>query len=170
MLISLTSPSSTSNTNATNISPSIVGGKAASLSKLYTIPQLQNQNVVVVPQSYALSTAFFQPWVDEIISWITNNNNDDDDEFAPLMKIIDGKNTTATIDNSDDDDDQLLKETCQKLKSKCMTLPLTQSQQQTLHTLQNIISTSFNYKLAAVRSSSVEEDGTADEGASEVRD
>ncbi|KAL7453253.1 hypothetical protein ACHAWC_004916 [Mediolabrus comicus] len=163
MLISLTSPSPSSNANdTTNISPSIVGGKAASLSKLYTIPQLQNQNVVVVPKSYALSTAFFQPWVDEIVSWITNNESggDDDGEFAVLMKIIDGKNTTATIDNNnDDDDDRLLKETCQKLKSKCMTLPLTQSQQQTLHTLQNIISTSFNYKLAAVRSSSVEEDG-----------
>ena len=66
--------------------------------------------------------------------------------------IIDGKNTT-------DNDDQLLKETCQKLKSKCMTLPLTPSQQQTLQSLQNIISKSFNYKLAAIRSSSVEEDG-----------
>lgn len=76
--------------------------------------------------------------------------------FAPLMKSIDGKNTTA-IDTKDDD--RILKETCQKLKSKCMTLPLTPSQQQTLQTLQNIIVTSFNYKLASVRSSSVEEDG-----------
>ena len=115
MLISLTS-SSSSNTNATNISPSTVGGKAASLSQLYTIPQLQNHNVVV-PKSYALSTAFFQPWVDEIVSWITNNNNNG--EFAPLMKIIDGNNTTNTTIDNNDDDDRLLKEACQKLKSKC---------------------------------------------------
>ena len=127
MLISLTNPSvSTAATTA--------GGKAASLSKLAAVSGLQNH----VPKSYALSTSFFQPWIDAIVS-VSND----------YPRLLHGTIT----------DPKELEQACQHLKSQCMTLPLTNSQQTALNELSNIISTQFAHSLAAVRSSAIEEDG-----------
>ncbi|KAL9178930.1 hypothetical protein ACHAXT_011903 [Thalassiosira profunda] len=52
MIVHLTSASDDEATTAS------VGGKASSLAKLYAIAKLQDH----VPKSYALSTAFFEPW------------------------------------------------------------------------------------------------------------
>ena len=134
MLISLTNPSSS--TAATTAS---VGGKAASLAKLSGVTGLQNH----VPKSYALSTSFFQPWVDAILT----NNSSSSNDYTRLL-------------NGDITETKELEEACQKLKSQCMTLPLTTSQQTALKELSNIISTQFAHSLAAVRSSAIEEDGT----------
>ena len=129
MLISLT--------NDTAATTASVGGKAASLSKLAAVSTAGLQNHV--PKSYALSTSFFQPWIDAIVTSASN-------DYTRLL-------------NGDITNPNQLEEACQHLKSQCMTLSLTTSQQTALNELSNIISTQFAHSLAAVRSSAIEEDG-----------
>ena len=93
-----------------------------------------------MPKSYALSTTFFQPWIDDIVTL-------SDDNY--YTRILTGDIT----------DPKELEAACRYLKSKCMTLPLTKSQQTALNELSSIISTQFAHNLAAVRSSAIEEDG-----------
>lgn len=70
MLLSLTSSSSSDSR-----SPSVVGGKAASLAKLCAIPQLSSH----VPKSFALTVEFFEPWVK-----ITRHESNNKQEALPL--------------------------------------------------------------------------------------
>ena len=69
MIVSLTS------SHSTETGPTSVGGKASSLAKLYTIQGLKDN----VPNSYALSTSFFQPWMDQLntdgVSEISDEEN-----------------------------------------------------------------------------------------------
>eukprot|EP00581_Thalassiosira_minuscula_P020085 CAMPEP_0183718270 /NCGR_PEP_ID=MMETSP0737-20130205/11576_1 /TAXON_ID=385413 /ORGANISM="Thalassiosira miniscula, Strain CCMP1093" /LENGTH=917 /DNA_ID=CAMNT_0025947801 /DNA_START=170 /DNA_END=2923 /DNA_ORIENTATION=+ len=63
MIVLLTSSSSSPTTGKEEAtSTKSIGGKASSLAKLSTIQGLQAN----VPKSYALSTAFFRPWIDQL--------------------------------------------------------------------------------------------------------
>lgn len=63
MLLSLTPSSTSTNEEKDDVTnPGIVGGKAASIAKLLAIPQLLSH----VPTSYALTSDFFQPWVERV--------------------------------------------------------------------------------------------------------
>lgn len=130
MLIPLTSTANDNASSATDTA--VVGGKASSLAKLYRIPALHDY----VPKSYALSTAFFEPWMD----------------------IITRSSDYDLISNNSKDDNEL-KRICDKLKETCVTIPLNTLQQQTLSELSHMITNEFNHRLAAVRSSATEEDG-----------
>jgi pyruvate,water dikinase len=47
----------------------VVGGKAASLARLYSIPHLAPH----VPKSFVLTVDFFQPWIDQLLSKENDN-------------------------------------------------------------------------------------------------
>jgi hypothetical protein len=81
-----------------------VGGKAASLARLYKIPPLKNH----ATQSYALSTSFFQPWGMDVIT------------------------ASAEYDECQSDGISLsdLEAACSMVKQKCQILPLSPQQQE----------------------------------------
>eukprot|EP00121_Abeoforma_whisleri_P014999 Awhi_evm1s13827 len=110
----------------------LVGGKAASLWKLYSSPGLTNH----VPPAFALTVEFFESWTDEIISgceWQKLNGESSHIEVSEVIKL------------------------CNQIKEKCKTLPLSQNQEMTLRKLrEEMVSWGT---LAAVRSSTPEEDG-----------
>ena len=108
-----------------------VGGKGASLSRLYKISALRNH----APTSFALSTEFFKPWLDILIS--TN-------EYVECQK--------------DDISAGSLEAACNKMKQKCDTIPLNSDQQSAIEEIITKME-QFNHGLAAVRSSAIEEDG-----------
>ena len=81
MLLSLTSSSSATTVEEAPVAktnPKVVGGKAASLAKLYTIAELKAN----VPISYALTVDFFEPW----IMILRNEYPRDEDNCAQLQK------------------------------------------------------------------------------------
>jgi len=109
-----------------------VGGKAASLMKLYSTPGISDH----VPNGSALSVDFFAPWVEQVVAteaWST----------AETL-LCTGEAPAA----------------CEKLKEIARGLPLSGEQQQVLESLGADIST-WPGKLAAVRSSCPEEDGAS---------
>eukprot|EP00804_Cyclotella_cryptica_P029066 CCRYP_005271-RA/>CCRYP_005271-RA protein AED:0.03 eAED:0.03 QI:55/1/1/1/1/1/3/1252/583 len=120
-------------TDPSDASAAIVGGKAASLARLYKIPSLQPH----APLSYALTTAFFRPWL-EILK--TSN------------EYIECQNDGISQDR--------LEVVCNGLKLSCKTLPLDAAQDRALKEMSSKIEQDFKHGLAAVRSSAVEEDGT----------
>ena len=70
-LVSLTAESPTTTTTTTRTAPHRVGGKAASLAKLFAIEGLAATATTtpgrsVVPQAYALTVDFFQAWIAQI--------------------------------------------------------------------------------------------------------
>jgi len=71
MIVPLTSSSSSSPLEGGATSTSSVGGKASSLAKLYAIQDLHDN----VPKSYALSTAFFRPWMDQLKIDVTSDES-----------------------------------------------------------------------------------------------
>lgn len=109
-----------------------VGGKAASLARLYKIPALRNH----APKSYALSTAFFKPWLDILTT---------SREFVECQQ--DGISPAS------------LEAACSQLKQKCATIALNSDQEIVLKDMSTKIEQEFNKGLASVRSSAVEEDG-----------
>ena len=131
MIVPLTKADAAAETTTT----AAVGGKASSLAKLYSIAALREH----VPKSYALSTAFFQPWMDIIKK---------------------GNGYSRLITSSSSTDTKAIEKACEELKQICLDLPLNASQEQSLKDLSNKIATEFNHDLAAVRSSAIEEDGS----------
>ena len=117
---------------ADTASAKLVGGKGASLSRLYKISALQNH----APKSFALSTEFFKPWLDIITSTT---------EYAVCQK--------------DSDSGGSLEVACKKLKQNCHTIPLNFSQHSAINDIATKMD-HFLHGLAAVRSSAVDEDGT----------
>ena len=109
-----------------------VGGKAASLARLYKIPALQNH----APKSYALSTTFFKPWLDVLTT---------SREFVECQR--------------DDLSPATLEAACSQLKQKCATIALNSEQEILLNDMSMKIEQEFNHGLASVRCSAVEEDG-----------
>ncbi|KAL3774920.1 hypothetical protein ACHAWO_004006 [Cyclotella atomus] len=110
-----------------------VGGKAASLSRLYKIPSLQNH----APKSYALSTVFFQPWLDILTA------------SADYMECQREDLPTVSLEVE-----------CNKLKEECSKILMNPDQEKALKDISTIIEKEFNHGLAAVRSSAIEEDGS----------
>jgi phosphoenolpyruvate synthase/pyruvate phosphate dikinase len=145
MLVSLTD--STSSSSDTTTSPSRVGGKGASLAKLYSIKGLSKY----VPKSFALTVDFFQPWINEMK--LSNN-------FKLLL--------TALLGNNNDDDERNVAADaatllCKKLQEESYDLTLSKEQTVVIQKLVNEMNNSDSWNapnLAAVRSSAPEEDGT----------
>ena len=142
MLVSLTSGSA----ELLPPPPSLVGGKASSLARLFAIPSLAAAHVAVVPASYALSVDFFRPWIDAIAA----------------------SEAYAAASGSTASNDDHVRQLCAKLKAMCTDLPLSDDQRAALDQLKSIMMSSSwsgigknNNKLAAVRSSAPEEDGAA---------
>jgi pyruvate,water dikinase len=104
----------------------IIGGKAASLVDLYNADGVSEH----VPGGFALSSAFFQPWVDVITA---------SEAWKKAGPQPNG-------------------ESCAALKALVTTLATTPEQAKELQTLREAIDT-WPGKMAAVRSSAPEEDG-----------
>ena len=148
MLVSLTSSGSATAPPP----PSLVGGKASSLARLFAIPSLGTAHAV--PASYALSVEFFRPWIDAIVSSAA---------YDAALRGITAASGSATASNNDH-----VQQLCAKLKAMCIALPLSDDQRAALDELKSIMMSSSwsgigknNNKLAAVRSSAPEEDGAA---------
>lgn len=131
MLVSLTDTT----TGGTPPSVNLVGGKAASLAKLYSTPGLSQH----VPKSFALTVDFFRPWIDTITTT---------KEFREARDVIE----------SDGDASDAI-EKCNLLKNLCHTIPFSFEQRTIITQLQSEMK-SLPIGLAAVRSSAPEEDGT----------
>jgi hypothetical protein len=109
-----------------------VGGKAASLARLYKIPLLKDH----APVSFALTTEFFRSWIEELAQISEYVECQDDDTSSERLDML-----------------------CSKLKEKCKTIRLNESQEQALKELSTKIDQQFKHGLAAVRSSAIGEDG-----------
>lgn len=108
-----------------------VGGKSASLMKLYSTESLAEH----VPGGYALSVDFFNPWVDKVMASAVWKD-------AEPKLLSPGAQTV-----------------CEGLKTFAKELPLSPQQGQVLKSVSAAIN-SWPGRLAAVRSSTPEEDGT----------
>ena len=121
-----------------------MGGKAASLARLYSNPRLSGH----VPEAFALTVDFFRPLIDQVVVL---------SEFQRARKaIMSSSPATSTTDGSNARNDAA--ELCNRLKQFVhheMILP--EEQQQVLADLSGHVK---SWKLAAVRSSAPEEDGT----------
>ena len=65
---SVTSPSAAANadeSSSSSFSAALVGGKAASLAKLYSNPRLSGH----VPEAFALTIDFFRPLIEQVLRW-----------------------------------------------------------------------------------------------------
>jgi len=82
MLVSLTTSSDDSSSDAAaSLEPKIVGGKGASLAKMGSIPSLASH----IPNSYALTVDFFQPWIDTLLGEEKNPRKLDEAGYARLQ-------------------------------------------------------------------------------------
>ncbi|KAL9178428.1 hypothetical protein ACHAXT_003758 [Thalassiosira profunda] len=136
MLVPLTAADAASTATA-----AVVGGKASSLAKLYSIPSLRGH----VPKSYALATNFFQPWADRLAT----------SEHARAIRDILQQGGCSGGDKRGG----ALVVACEAIKQQCLTIPLSAAQELTLQELSRTIANEFSHGLAAVRSSATEEDG-----------
>eukprot|EP00928_Gymnodinium_smaydae_P043420 TRINITY_DN29092_c0_g1_i2.p1 TRINITY_DN29092_c0_g1~~TRINITY_DN29092_c0_g1_i2.p1 ORF type:complete len:919 (-),score=113.21 TRINITY_DN29092_c0_g1_i2:86-2842(-) len=107
-----------------------VGGKAASLMKLYSTPEVSKH----VPRGFALSVDFFDPWVEQVVT---------SDAWRVAEPSLRSKEAPQV---------------CSKLKDVARSLTLTNEQAQVLRKLGESVAT-WPHQLAAVRSSCPEEDG-----------
>mmetsp|Transcript_20312 Transcript_20312/g.40544 ORF Transcript_20312/g.40544 Transcript_20312/m.40544 type:complete len:941 (+) Transcript_20312:96-2918(+) len=138
MIVSLTDTSSGNNASGKDaIEVSLVGGKAASLMKLYSTPALSSH----VPRGFALTVEFFSSWVDAVTS---------SSEWADAQKQLqNGSNDVAT-----------LTELFEKLQNKSANVQLSIQQSKALEQLKLHMKSWPLGGLAAVRSSAPEEDGS----------
>ena len=113
---------------------SSVGGKAASLMKLYSNGLVCSTTSSAVPDGFALSVAFFQPWIDKI--------TESEEWKAAEPKLMSEEAPSI----------------CAKLKEFAKSLPLSDAQLVVVKKLGKAIN-SWESALAAVRSSTPEEDG-----------
>ena len=137
MLVSLTN----TDPDACDVSASVVGGKASSLSRLFNTQDLSGH----IPKALALSVEFFQDWVDIMTStseWLQVKENA----------------RSANGDNGEDGSRNFA-ERCSRLKGMCRDLPLSDGQRDALERVQLDMKTWPGEGLAAVRSSAPEEDG-----------
>ena len=107
-----------------------VGGKAASLMKLYSSEGTSKY----VPGGFALSVAFFQPWIDKM-------------KQSEEWKVAESKLVSEEAPSI-----------CAKLKDLAQTFPLSDAQAKVLEKLRAAIE-SWPASLSAVRSSTPDEDG-----------
>ena len=145
MLLSLTDSIRSSGASAI---PSVdqVGGKAASLAKLYSTPELSQH----VPRAFALSVDFFRPWIDTIAST---------KEFSEAKSVIESAANGSNGGGGGGDTTSEAIARCTVLKELCRTISLSSDQRAILTELQSEVK-SWPIGLAAVRSSAPEEDGT----------
>jgi len=133
MLISLTNIGShESSKDARNAA--IVGGKGASLKKLSETHGL----ALHVPRSYALTAAFFKPWIDAVKFT---------DEWRYVLVHLSGDSNSSSSE---------LDDACKKLKATSKSIPFNTHQKLALVRLTADME---SWPLAAVRSSAPEEDG-----------
>lgn len=97
-----------------------VGGKAASLARLYKIPLLKDH----APVSFALTTEFFRSWIEELAQISEYVECQDDDTSSERLDML-----------------------CSKLKEKCKTIRLNESQEQALKELSTKIDQQFKHGL-----------------------
>mmetsp|Transcript_116628 Transcript_116628/g.341362 ORF Transcript_116628/g.341362 Transcript_116628/m.341362 type:complete len:919 (-) Transcript_116628:50-2806(-) len=109
-----------------------VGGKAASLMKLYSTPGISAH----VPGGFALSVDFFSPWVERVVAMPA---------WSAAAPLLCSKEAPSA---------------CAELKEIARGLPLSKEQAQVLQALCASVR-SWPDQLAAVRSSCPEEDGAA---------
>lgn len=113
------------------VAPSRVGGKASSLATLYGTEGLGSR----VPKAHALTVDFFDPWVEEL------KTKDDFQSLSQAVKASNQEDATAI---------------CSKLQASSLELGLSEAQSEAIRRL----AVEMNGKLAAVRSSAPEEDGS----------
>eukprot|EP00535_Pseudo-nitzschia_heimii_P004227 CAMPEP_0197188312 /NCGR_PEP_ID=MMETSP1423-20130617/17592_1 /TAXON_ID=476441 /ORGANISM="Pseudo-nitzschia heimii, Strain UNC1101" /LENGTH=986 /DNA_ID=CAMNT_0042640113 /DNA_START=112 /DNA_END=3072 /DNA_ORIENTATION=+ len=130
MVVSLTDPS----VGADRVRPSRVGGKSSSLAKLFATEGLGSR----VPSANALTVDFFAPWVEELVRG---------DDFQALSRGIAAASESGDIAAT---------AICERLQASSLKLTLTEGQSEALSHLVG----AMKGKLAAVRSSAPEEDGS----------
>ena len=166
LVVSLTDPSSSS-TSSSSTTPSVstssgitspvrVGGKASSLAKLFSIKGLSSSSASsfsVVPQAFALTVDFFQPWIEDIKKGTT---------FPELVRTL-----SSQTNNKDDEEPDVTRAIalCTTLKEESQHVPLSSEQTTAIQFLVNAMSpmdtpNTPNRMMLAVRSSAPEEDGT----------
>ena len=111
-----------------------VGGKAASLMNLYNNGQMSSIISTAVPDGFALSVAFFQPWLDMMA---------ESEEWKAAEPKLLSKEAPSI---------------CAKLKDFAKSFPLSDAQLEVMEQLDAAM-TSWPSSLAAVRSSAPDEDG-----------
>ena len=153
-LVSLTAESpTTTTTTTTRTAPHRVGGKAASLAKLFAIEGLTagatKPGRSVVPQAYALTVDFFQAWIAQI---------QHTPDFQALVAVMattttttDGRPATAAAAAGIRQEATQL---CTSLQQRSRTLDLAPAQRRVIQELVQAMaaSTWSPPKLAAVRS------------------
>ena len=169
MLVSLTAPCTTCADNSSpplpahhqaddassspSFSVALVGGKAASLARLYSNPRLSGH----VPEAFALTVDFFRPLIEQVVAL---------EDFQRAREAIasssptaaSAANATSITDSNTSSNDAV--ELCNRLKKFVHhELHLPEEQQKVLADLVAHVK-SWKNKLAAVRSSAPEEDGT----------
>jgi len=128
----------------------LVGGKAASLMKLYHAKDLSSH----VPNAFALTVDFFDAWIVSI-------------KATPEWKQVQTQLAITTISSSSSskssshEDTKALVDSCDKLKAIAKSLPLSDQQSQVLDWLRAEMKSWSLPDLAAVRSSAPEEDGAS---------
>lgn len=154
MILSLTT-SSGSNSNTTcaaaehaTFSVALVGGKAASLARLYSNPHLSGR----VPEAFALTVDFFQPLIEKVARL---------EEFQrareAILRARVSSSAASAADGTRNRGGDDAKELCNRLKEfVCHELVMPEEQQQVLADLMVRMK---SWRLAAVRSSAPEEDG-----------
>ena len=152
-LVSLTAGSPTTTTTTTRTAPHRVGGKAASLAKLFAIEGLAavatKPGRSVVPQAYALTVDFFQAWIAQI------QHTSDFQALVAVMATTTEKGRpapapAAATAGSRQEATQL----CTQLQQRSRTLDLAPAQRRVIQELVQAMaaSTWSPPKLAAVRS------------------
>ena len=127
--------------SSSSFSVALVGGKAASLAKLYSNPRLSGY----VPEAFALTVDFFRPLIEQVVAL---------EEFQRAREVI--TSSSPATDSGDTRNDAA--EICNRIKKFVhRELVMPEEQQQVLADLSVHME---SWKLAAVRSSAPEEDGT----------
>ena len=134
-------PADESSPSSSSFSVALVGGKAASLAKLYSNPRLSGY----IPESFALTVDFFRPLIEQVVAL---------EEFQRAREVI--TSSSPATDSGDTRNDAA--EICNRLKKFVhRELVMPEEQQEVLADLSVHME---SWKLAAVRSSAPEEDGT----------
>lgn len=136
LVVSLTD----SSVGSYRVSPSRVGGKASSLATLYATEGLGAK----VPKAHALTVDFFGPWIDEL------TETDDFRALSQTMEAVDSKKPLT------EDQQAMATSLCAKLQASSLQLDLSEAQSEAIRRLHH----ELNGRLAAVRSSAPEEDGS----------
>lgn len=131
------------------LSPSRVGGKASSLATLSSALAGKGHGKQVVPRAHALTVDFFEPWIRQLKS-------------SPEFRALSSAKASG-------DDDDFARTRCEKLQRASKDLPLSDAQRNAIQGLVDDmlsrewkgVGSANNCKLAAVRSSAPEEDGTS---------